>query len=119
MDQEALVNILRNLFLAERANGLVVDGMALAPAYGPFMNGSYVVALSAPSLADQEYYERMYYIINLIHDKLPVAQRRGVNRVRVFSSLAELKKYMQSGFDGELYDETERSAPYQPDLLPV
>ncbi len=105
MDTKKLVNKLKELFHSERENGLVVDAIGLAPAYGGMVSNSYVLGVSAPSMAKMHRYDRMDKVIDLLFAHLSEEERRMIDRVRVYSSAEELRKYAESDFDEPTYED--------------
>ncbi|GAB2792972.1 hypothetical protein GCM10027275_42450 [Rhabdobacter roseus] len=109
MDTTVLVNKLKHLFLEARNKGLLVDGIGLAPAYGGMVSHSYVLGVSAPSLATKDPYDKMDIILDLLFDKLPENERKMIDRVRVYDTLSELKQHANSDFDNYGSDWQERT----------
>lgn len=105
MDTKKLVDKLQELFHSEQENGLMVDAIGLAPAYGSMVSDSYVLGVSAPSMAEMHRYDRMDKIIDLLFAHLTEDERRMIDRVRVYSSAEELKNYAESDFDDPTYEE--------------
>ncbi len=99
MDTTALVNKLKTLFLNEKSKGLLVDAIGLAPAYGGLVSDSFVLGVSAPSMAMIDCYDKMDIIIDLLFANLNEAERRMIDRVRVYDSINELKSHAENDFD--------------------
>lgn len=81
-----------------------MDAFVLAPAYEGFIQNSFVLAVSAPSLIDKLSFEKTDLIIDLLHEKLPLDQRLQIDRVRVYESVEDLKIHAQLGFDDDAYE---------------
>ncbi len=105
MDTKILVNKLKDLFHKERKNGLLVDAIGLAPAYGSMVSDSYVLGVSAPSMPEVSRYDKMDTIIDLLFAHLTEDERRMIDRVRVYGSIEELRNYAESDFDDSIYQD--------------
>lgn len=93
MDTQTLLNSLDQAFGAERDKGLVVDRFGLAPAYQGMVENSYILGVSAPSLATSfDYNDKADTIIDVLFSRLTPEQRKPIDRVRVYDSVDEYER---------------------------
>lgn len=87
-----------------------MDMIGIAPAYEGLVNNSYILAVSAPSLAKEHGSSlKADRIIDVIYDKLTPEQRSVIDRVRVYNSAEELKQHAKCNFDHSFYGYCEGS----------
>ncbi|GAB3742315.1 hypothetical protein [Spirosoma lituiforme] len=104
MDTDTLLNSLSNLFRGERESGLIVDRVGLALAYDGMVGNSYILAVSAPSLAaNYDCGDKADTIIDLLFSKFPAEQRAQIDRVRVYDSSQEFERHAKCNFDEQFY----------------
>lgn len=104
MDTQTLLNSLDQAFGAERDKGLVVDRFGLAPAYQGMVENSYILGVSAPSLANSfNCNDKADTIIDVLFSRLTPEQRRLIDRVRVYGSVDEYERHAQCNFDDSYY----------------
>lgn len=104
MDTQSLLNTLDKAFQAEQASGLLVDRIGLALAYPGLVANSYVLGVSAPSLAASENcYDKSDRIIDVLFARLTPEERSYIDRVRVYSSAHEFERHAQCNFDNSGY----------------
>lgn len=115
MDTKSLLTYFLGFFRAEWNTGLHVNAVAIAPAYGGMVADSYILAVSAPSLADLGCYDKSDAIIQVLYGKVPVEQRSLIDRVRVYDSAEELTKHAEAGFDERFYNYCELSLVSPPE----
>ncbi|WP_421828377.1 hypothetical protein [Larkinella sp.] len=114
MGTESLVNALRSVFENARKEGTEINAFMLGKAYPGFVRNSYILAVSAPSMAGWEPYEKMDKIIDLLRAHLDVQDKTQIDRVRVYNSIEELKAHSLVGFDddpGAMYELPIRGVP--------
>lgn len=97
MDKDLLVEKLKALF--RQAQGITVDAFGLAPAYGGMVSNSFVLGVSAPSMAGDEQPDKIQRIIGLLFSGLEPEERRMIDRVRVYDHAKALKKQAQNDFE--------------------
>ena len=119
MDIQSLVTALTEMFRNVRNNNFVVDAFMLAPAYRGFMANVYVLAVSAPSLEGLECYDRIDYLVDVLHKHLSVDQRKMIDRVRVYNSIQELELHAREGFEDSFYDMHEKPLSPRMELVAV
>lgn len=104
MDTEILLNNLRQAFESERSNGLIIDRFGLAPAYQGMVDDSYILGVSAPSLASSfNCNDKADTIIDVLFAKLTSEQRKSIDRVRVYDSVDEYERHARCNFDDSYY----------------
>lgn len=104
MDTQTLLNSLDQAFGAERDKGLVVDRFGLAPAYQGMVENSYILGVSAPSLATSfNCSDKADIIIDVLFSRLTPEQRKPIDRVRVYDSVDEYERHAQCNFDDSYY----------------
>ena len=114
MGTESLLNSLVSLFRDERSSGLLIDRVGLAPAYDGMVKESYILAVSAPSLAMRyDCGDKADTIIDLLFAKLPKEERVLIDRVRVYDSAEELERHARCNFDEQFYNYCEAPLSYQ------
>ncbi|HAK80456.1 MAG TPA: hypothetical protein DCM71_27030 [Runella sp.] len=97
MDKDLLVEKLKILFQQEKE--ITIDAFGLAPAYGGMVSNSFVLGVSAPSMAGDEQPDKIQKIIGLLFSGLKPEERRWIDRVRVYDNVRELKKQAQNDFE--------------------
>lgn len=104
MDIQALLDTLDKAFKEERQNGLVVDRFGLAPAYPGMIEHSYILGVSAPSVANSsDCTDKSDTIIDVLFARLTTEQRRYIDRVRVYDSADEYERHARCNFDNSYY----------------
>ncbi len=104
MDTQTLLDSLGQAFKAERISGLVVDRFGLAPAYRGMIENSYILGVSASSLANSvDYGDKADAIIDVLFSRLTPEQRKPIDRVRVYNSVEEYERHAQYNFDDSHY----------------
>lgn len=113
MGVQSLLDTIASAFWKEEQEGdLVVDQIGLAAAYPGLVPDSYVLGVSAPSLANSENcYDKSDRIIDVLFARLTPEERSHIDRVRVYNSRSELEQHIQCGFEDGFYGYCE--APVQ------
>ena len=104
MDTQQLLDRLDFAFEAERLKGLVVDRFGLAPAYQGMIETSYILGVSAPSLASSfNCNDNADTIIHVLFSRLTPEERKHIDRVRVYDSIEEYERHARCNFDDSYY----------------
>lgn len=112
MDTQTLLDSLDQAFKLERAKGLIVDCFGLAPAYRGMVENSYILGVSAPSLANSfNCNDKADTIIDILFSRLSPEQRKPIDRVRVYDSAEEYERHAGCNFDDSYYGYCE--APFR------
>lgn len=112
MDIQKLLESLDQAFKKERSEGLIVDRFGLAPAYQGMIEKSYILGVSAPSLAHSfNCNDKADTIIDVLFTRLTPEERRYIDRVRVYDSQDEYEKHALCNFDDSYYGYCE--APFR------
>ncbi|MCF2488139.1 hypothetical protein [Dyadobacter sp. CY347] len=117
MDKQLLVKRLREVFNAEKQNGLYIDQYGLAPAFRGLSSNSFVLGISAPSLVNETSSNRTRIIFNALHKYLNDEEKMSINRIRVFDNVEDLK--LGAVFDFEGFDSDYNKCVFIPDLHEV
>lgn len=99
MDREVLVDRLEVIFREAAQSGLIVDYFGLVPAYRGLGHDSFILGVSAPSLADEDCFGKTEAIIDCLYATLGEPERRMINRVRVFDNKKDLKAHAINDFE--------------------
>ena len=117
MDKQILVKRLREVFNAEKQNGLYVDQYGLAPAFRGLSSNSFVLGISAPSLVSETSSRRTRIIFDALYKYLNDEEKMAINRVRVFDNVKDLKYSAVYDFEG--FDSSYHECDFIPDLHEV
>lgn len=104
MDPQTLLNALGQAFETERSSGLIIDRFGLAPAYQGMVESSYILGVSAPSLASSfNGSDKADTIIDVLFSRLNPEERKYIDRVRVYDSVSEYERHARCNFDDSYY----------------
>lgn len=117
MDKQLLVKRLKEVFNAEKQNGLYIDQYGLAPAFRGLSSNSFVLGISAPSLINETSSRRTRIIFDALYKYLNDEEKMSINRIRVYDNVKDLKA--SAFYDFEDFRSGEDAFDFSPNLYEV
>lgn len=104
MDKEILVARLKSAFSEVHLNGPEINAFVLSPSYGGAVRDSYILGVSAPSLAYLSKGSKIRTIFGIIFNHLEKSDRKQIDSIVVFDSISALMDGAKNNFlDGSDY----------------